>query len=93
MVGITKTHGQIGRSLRKTRIIGQRAAPDNSLEDFDVIIDGNFQNIERANIAAAKYFGTNRLIVREIHHGKVFASISLEDFLKLAKLGDIVWED
>ena len=93
MVGITKVHGQIGRSLRKTRIIGKRASPDNESEAFDIILSGDFKDIERANKAASRYFGTNQLIVSEIHHGKQFASISLEEFLKIAKLGEVIWED
>lgn len=90
---VKKRHGYMGRSLNKTRLIGKMANSDNEEVPFDIIVDGNFRDIERANIAAAKHFGTNRLYVTETHFGKQFVSTTLEKFLSICDFHEIVWED
>lgn len=89
----TKVRNRIGRTFYYTKCYGTRIKPDNSDEDFELVLEGNIQNIERATKQAQKHYGSKRVIVRTMEHFKVYESAPIEKFHEIVDQKTVILED
>lgn len=79
-----KNRNRIGRSVYETHCIGSRYDPEKRRTlQFTEIIRGNIQSRKRAERILQRQFGTDSLIVEELHHCKTYVSAPIDKFMEI----------
>lgn len=79
-----RERGRIGRTFYKTYCDCLYLTSDNDIKPLEYIIDGYYNDAQKAQAVIAKELGQTTVIVRGVTHTAFYASMSLEMFLKYA---------
>lgn len=78
---------RIGRRITQTECTCKVIGDDGTLQDVHVSVQGKL-SLDRAQNAARKKLGNNKLLVESIEYDSFYCSMSVEDFIKYGEHKD-----